>query len=53
MLVGILSLFLGWSIWPLRIALIGVILTNLEAIAITFLASEPLSDIEHVGQVRR
>ncbi|QEG40883.1 CDP-alcohol phosphatidyltransferase family protein [Roseimaritima ulvae] len=53
MLVGILSLFLGWSIWPLRIALIGVILANLEAIAITYLASEPLSDIEHVGLVKR
>ncbi len=53
MLVGVLSLFLGWSIWPLRIALIGVTLTNSEAIAITYLASEPLSNIEHVGWVKR
>jgi CDP-diacylglycerol--glycerol-3-phosphate 3-phosphatidyltransferase len=53
MLVGVLSLFIGWSIWPLRIALIGVTLTNLEAIAITYLATKPLSDIEHVGWVKR
>lgn len=53
MLVGVLSLFLGWSIWPLRIALIAVTLTNIEATAITYLATEPLSDIEHVGRVPR
>jgi CDP-diacylglycerol--glycerol-3-phosphate 3-phosphatidyltransferase len=33
--VGIVSLFAGWSPWPLRFALLAVALTNLEAIAIT------------------
>jgi CDP-diacylglycerol--glycerol-3-phosphate 3-phosphatidyltransferase len=52
-LVGVLSLFLQWSIWPLRIALVAVALANVEAILITRLAKEPLSDIEHFGLVNK
>ena len=51
-LIGVLSLFMDWSIWPLRIALICVTLANTEAIFITYLSDRPLSDIEHVGWVK-
>ena len=33
--VGIAGLLIGWSPWPFRIAMLGVVLTNLEAVAIT------------------
>ena len=37
---GILCLLVRWSAWPFRIAMICVVLTNLEAIAITFVLSK-------------
>ncbi len=33
--IAAISVFAGWSVWPLRVAAIGVALTNLEATAIT------------------
>jgi CDP-diacylglycerol--glycerol-3-phosphate 3-phosphatidyltransferase len=44
-LVAVIALFTQWSIWPLRIALVGVMLTNLEAILITRNLTEPRSNI--------
>lgn len=44
-LVAVITLFLEWSIWPLRVALVGVMLTNLEAIFITRNLAVPRSDI--------
>jgi CDP-diacylglycerol--glycerol-3-phosphate 3-phosphatidyltransferase len=35
--LAVVSLMARWSAWPLRIAMAGVLLTNLEAVAITFL----------------
>jgi CDP-diacylglycerol--glycerol-3-phosphate 3-phosphatidyltransferase len=39
--VGIVCLFAGWSAWPLRIAMVAVTMTNVEAIAITLALREP------------
>ncbi|TWU43494.1 CDP-diacylglycerol--glycerol-3-phosphate 3-phosphatidyltransferase [Novipirellula aureliae] len=47
MIFAVCALFVGWSIWPLRIAMVGVTLTNLEAILITYRSDESLSDIKH------
>jgi cardiolipin synthase len=33
--VSVVAILLGWSTWPLRIAMAGVIMTNLEATTIT------------------
>ena len=52
-LVGAGCLLGGWSVWPLRIALAAVALTNLEALLITILASGWRSDVESVFQILR
>ena len=53
MLVGAVCLLGGWSVWPLRIALAAVTLTNLEALLITILATGWRSDVESVLHVLR
>jgi len=44
-LAGALSLLLDYSIWPFRIAMISVTLTNLEAIAISWCLKEWRADV--------
>jgi cardiolipin synthase len=44
-LIAGISAILGWSIWPLRIAMIAVTLTNLEATAITCVLKEWTADV--------
>ena len=39
------SLILGWSVWPMRIAIIAVTLTNLEATAITCVLKKWQADV--------
>lgn len=46
--VAAITLFAGWSVWPLRIAAAGVALTNLEATAITCLLSDWRADVTSV-----
>ncbi len=46
--VAAISLFANWSVWPLRIAAIGVALTNLEATAITCVLPAWRSDVTSI-----
>jgi cardiolipin synthase (CMP-forming) len=52
-LVGAGCLLGDWNLWPLRIALAAVILTNLEALLITTLAPGWRSDVQSVFQILR
>jgi len=45
---GVISLFIDWSIWPLRIAGGAVIITNLEAILITIISPTWRVDVTSV-----
>ncbi|GAA4457011.1 CDP-alcohol phosphatidyltransferase family protein [Novipirellula rosea] len=53
MVVGVIALFLEWSPWPIRIAMIGVTLTNVEAMMITATLTQPQSDVRSLWQARR
>lgn len=44
-LIAGIALVLGWSVWPMRIALIAVTLTNLEATAITYVLKDWRADV--------
>jgi cardiolipin synthase len=46
--VAVIALFTDWSIWPLRIAALGVTLTNLEALAITAISPQWRADVTSV-----
>ena len=50
---GILGLLAGWSPWPFRIAMICVVLTNLEATAITLVLAECQVNISSVWHALR
>ena len=47
-MIGTIGLFTDWSLWPLRIALSFVALTNLEALAITVISPVWRSDVTSV-----
>lgn len=51
--VGAVCLFGEWSLWPLRVALVAVTLTNLEALLITILSPTWRADIGSVIYVLR
>lgn len=51
--VGVVCLFGGWTLWPLRVALIAVTLTNLEAVLITILSPAWRADVGSVFRVLR
>lgn len=44
-MLAAISLVLGWSVWPLRVAAIAAIVGNLEAIAITAVLGKWRSDV--------
>jgi len=50
-LVGAVCLFGDWSLWPLRLALAAVTLTNLEAILITCFSPYWESDVGSIFQI--
>lgn len=50
--LGMASIILNWSIWPLRIACAAVVLTNLEAILITWTLSRWHADVLYWWQAR-
>ncbi len=52
-LAGAVCLFGGWSLWPLRIALAAIALTNLEALLITILSPSWQPDIGSIFRVLR
>jgi len=43
--IAAISLFAGWSLWPLRIAAAGVVLTNLEATVMTLVLPQWQADV--------
>jgi CDP-diacylglycerol--glycerol-3-phosphate 3-phosphatidyltransferase len=51
--IAAISLFSGWSLWPLRIAATAVALTNLEAIAITNVLPKWRADVTSIYHVWR
>jgi cardiolipin synthase (CMP-forming) len=52
-LVAVLFLFFDWSIWPLRIAMLGVTLTNLEATLMTHTLDNWHADVRSLRDARR
>lgn len=46
--IAAISLFAGWSVWPLRIAAIAVVLSNLEATAITSVLPKWRADVTSI-----
>jgi cardiolipin synthase len=52
-LVGAGCLLGGWNLWPLRVALAAVTLTNLEALLITILSPNWQTDVESIFHVLR
>lgn len=52
MVIAVISLFLEWSVWPLRIALLMVIIANVESLAITLLLRQRRVEVRSVFQVR-
>ncbi len=47
-LVAAITLFTGWSLWPLRIALTAIALTNLEALCITIISPRWRADVTSI-----
>ena len=47
-LVAVIALFTGWSLWPLRIALVAIAVTNLEALAITMVSPRWRADVTSI-----
>ncbi len=52
-LIAGIAVVLGWSIWPLRLAIVAVTLTNLEATAITYVLDEWRADVLTIFHVWR
>jgi cardiolipin synthase (CMP-forming) len=56
--IAVLGIFTGpeesaWSVWPLRVAAVGVTLTNLEATAITWILPQWRADVPSVWHAWR
>lgn len=47
-LVGVIALFSDWSLWPLRVALVAIALTNLEALLITLISPGWRADVTSI-----
>lgn len=52
-LIAAITFVLGWSVWPLRVAAVTLMLTNLEAIAITRLLERWQADVPSVFHAKR
>lgn len=51
--VGVIFLFAGGSFWPARIAMVAVVLTNLEATAISLTLRRPAFDVPSIRDALR
>ncbi len=51
MVIAVLALFADWSVWPLRLAMIAVVLTNVEATALTWILPERRSNVLSIFHV--
>ena len=47
-ILGVIGLFSEWSLWPLRIALVAITLTNIEAIFITIITPAWRADVTSI-----
>lgn len=52
-IAAVISLFLGWSVWPLRVAALVVTLANLEAALITIVLPRRREDVPSLIHVLR
>ncbi len=52
-LLGTAALFADWSIWPLRVAGVAILFTNLEALLITLLLPQRLEDVASLWHALR
>ncbi|NND96519.1 MAG: CDP-alcohol phosphatidyltransferase family protein [Pirellulaceae bacterium] len=52
-LLAVIALSLDWSVWPLRIAMTGVVITNIEAMLITATLSRPATDVSSLRSAKR
>jgi CDP-diacylglycerol--glycerol-3-phosphate 3-phosphatidyltransferase len=50
---GTASSLAGWSAWPIRVAMVCVVLTNLEAVAITLVLPSSRVDVPSVWHALR
>ena len=51
--VATISILVDWSVWPLRIASVAVVLTNLEAVAITVVLPDWTPDVRTLAAALR
>lgn len=51
--IAMVSVFADWALWPLRITLIFVVLTNLEAVLITFVLRQWETDVTSIYHAMR
>ncbi len=51
--LGIVNLLAGWAAWPFRVAMLCVVIANLEAVAITTVISESRVDVPFFWHARR
>jgi CDP-diacylglycerol--glycerol-3-phosphate 3-phosphatidyltransferase len=51
--IGFISLILQWSVWPLRVAAVSTILTNIESTAICWLLDQWETDVPSVFGIKR
>lgn len=51
--IGVVCVFGGWTVWPFRVALLAVTLTNIEAILISGVLREPRVDVPSLYGVLR
>ena len=55
-IIAVVYLFMEWSLWPLRLAMLGVTLTNLEATLMTLVLARWHADVPslyHAWKIRR
>lgn len=52
-MVGAICLLLDWTVWPFRIALAAVLLSNLEALAITYASKRQRFNVKSLYHVLR
>jgi CDP-diacylglycerol--glycerol-3-phosphate 3-phosphatidyltransferase len=53
MLIAVVPVFMDWTVWPLRVAMVGVLLSNLDSIAITFVSPQWRANVPSVFHARR
>ena len=47
-MVGAIGLFIDWSLWPLRVALVAAAITNIEALLITIISPSWHADVTSI-----